>query len=73
VAVPTGRNRFVARLLRRSQDLLVRADLAVEGSRHLRMQRFRQRSSTRPPVPDEAGDTRLRRELGPPAGDTGSA
>jgi hypothetical protein len=56
---------FVARILQHSQTLGVRANVAVEQARHLRMQRFRRRVIGERPAPDELRDAQLRRELGP--------
>ncbi|HEY2190886.1 MAG TPA: hypothetical protein VGH76_01100 [Actinomycetospora sp.] len=60
------RNPFVARILRRSHGLRVRANRAVEQTRHLRMQDYRRRTVADRPAPDELREARLRRALGQP-------
>jgi len=57
-------NPFVARILERSLGLQVRASVAVEETRHLRMQRYRRRTAAERSAPDELSEAHLRRMLG---------
>jgi hypothetical protein len=56
-------NRFLARTLERSEDLRVRANVAVEQARHLRLSNRRLRRPSRPVIVDELTEARLRRAL----------
>lgn len=56
-------NLFVARLFERSESLVLRADVAVETARHLRLCNRRLRTHPAPESVDEITHAKLRKAL----------